>query len=247
MNSQRPMIYQGEVYHKRFSPKVNAFKYKVFYLKFSLANLKPLKNIFFSINHFNLFSFYFKDHAYRDGQNNLLLWAKSILEKNNIKFEGELYLQTFPRVLGFGFNPVSFWLLKNQEQMTTAVIAEVNNTFGETNTYVISLKDKETYIKNKILHVSPFNNVIGHYEFKFDFQAEQDFISIRYFLDNKILIHTQITGKPLAYSAINLLKMFFKLPFQSFKIIFLIHYQALKIFLLKVPFVGAKPKIIQTE
>ena len=44
---------------------------------------------------------------------------------------------TLPRVLGFVFNPVSFWLCYNNEQKLIAVINEVNNTFGETHTYVV--------------------------------------------------------------------------------------------------------------
>ena len=79
-------IYNGQVIHKRFKPKVHYFKYKVFSLLLDLSELEILdkKVNFFSFNKFNLISFHEKDHGERDGSS-LKLWVQKNLEKNNIQ------------------------------------------------------------------------------------------------------------------------------------------------------------------
>ena len=73
-------IYNGTVIHKRFKPKLHFFKYRVFSLLIDLSDLNNLgKDItFFSYNHFNLISFFDKDHGERDGSS-LTKWVKKKL------------------------------------------------------------------------------------------------------------------------------------------------------------------------
>ena len=81
-------IYNGQVIHKRFKPKVHYFKYKVFSLLIDLSELETLdrKVNFFSFNKFNLISFFEKDHGNRDGTS-LVNWVKNYLKKNQIETE----------------------------------------------------------------------------------------------------------------------------------------------------------------
>ena len=78
-------IYEGSVIHKRFKPKEHFFKYKVFSLFIDLSELNELndKLNFFSLNKFNLISFYEKDHGDRDGSS-LFEWVKKNLINNEI-------------------------------------------------------------------------------------------------------------------------------------------------------------------
>ena len=78
-------IYNGTVIHKRFKPKEHYFKYKVFSLLINLSELDEIdKNIsFFSLNKFNIISFYEKDHGARDGSS-IADWVKQNLKANNI-------------------------------------------------------------------------------------------------------------------------------------------------------------------
>ena len=78
-------IYNGSVIHKRFKPREHFFKYKVFSLFVDLSELNELnkKLNFFSLNKFNLISFYEKDHGDRDGSS-LFGWVKNNLSKNNV-------------------------------------------------------------------------------------------------------------------------------------------------------------------
>ena len=67
-------LFKASIFHKRFYPKANKFRYSGFYIKFSIDRLQSLKSLLFSVNRFNLFSFYEKDHGYRDGSQ-LDAWA----------------------------------------------------------------------------------------------------------------------------------------------------------------------------
>ena len=81
-------IYNGKVIHKRFKPKEHFFKYKVFSLFIDLSELNELNERlkFFSLNRFNLISFFEKDHGDRDGSS-LFNWVKLNLTINNISTE----------------------------------------------------------------------------------------------------------------------------------------------------------------
>ena len=76
-------IYSGYVTHRRFKPIKHYFAYRTFSILFDLDEFEEIdKNIiFFSLNKFNLFSFYNKDHGTRDGSN-LKVWVLKTLNVN---------------------------------------------------------------------------------------------------------------------------------------------------------------------
>ena len=63
----RPQLFHGAVLHARLRPRRNTFRYRVFFLRFALSELRCLGNALFSINRWNLFSFHYQDHGARDG------------------------------------------------------------------------------------------------------------------------------------------------------------------------------------
>ena len=222
-------LFKSSIYHKRFFPKANEFRYSGFYIKFSIDKLQSLKSHLFSVNRFNLFSFYEKDHGYRDGSK-LDAWARETLGKAGLtNFNGRIVLQTFPRVLGYVFNPISFWYCYKRQHLT-AVICEVNNTFGESHSYVITNHDKKNVTLPKEFHVSPFYDIKGDYEF--DFQ-KTNFVKINYYFDNKLQLTTSINGENIPWSDFNLFKIFVRHPFYTIFVILFIHYQAIKLFVKK--------------
>ena len=223
-------LYKAKIFHKRFLPRVNKFTYSGFYIRFSLEKLKDLESLLFSVNKFNLFSFYEKDHGYRDGSS-LEKWANDILGKAGINnFSGSVILQTFPRIIGYVFNPVCFWYCYDEDKLI-AIICAVNNTFGESHNYVIKQGENEINCTlPKEFHVSPFYDIIGKY--KFDF-TNNNTVKIDYYIDKKLQLCTGITGSEIPWNDINLLKTFFQHPFYTVLVIILIHYQALKLFFKK--------------
>jgi DUF1365 family protein len=71
------------VMHKRLRPSINSFFYQVFYICFDIKKIDSLCSIFFSINKFNFFSLYFKDHGNKDGST-LEGWIRKILAEENL-------------------------------------------------------------------------------------------------------------------------------------------------------------------
>jgi len=236
-------LYKAKIFHKRFLPKVNKFIYSGFYVKFSFENLNELNSLLFSVNKFNLFSFYEKDHGYRDGSS-LVEWVNDTLCKAEIyNFSGRVVLQTFPRILGYVFNPVCFWYCYDKDKLV-AIICAVNNTFGESHNYVIKKDDDIiTEILPKEFHVSPFYDIEGKY--KFDF-SKNNKVRIDYYFNEKLQLCTGIDGIEIPWSDLSLLKTFIQYPFFTLFVIVLIHYQALKLFFKRNKYF-TKPKKLNKE
>ena len=158
---------------------------------------------------------------------------------------------TMPKILGYCFNPVSFWLCFDQENNLLSVLAEVNNTFGERHAYLCfnknfnAIKPDDILTREKVFHVSPFCKIEGEYEFRFAINKKNININIDYYKDHKILITTLIKGINTPLTDKNLLKNFFIYSISVIKVIFLIHYHAFWLWIKKVSYIKkpSKPKV----
>ncbi len=240
-----PQLCLGHVMHRRLRPAVNAFVYPVFYVQLPVRNLAAAECAIFSVDRRNLLSFYSKDHGPRDGSP-LLPWIEGLLSKHGLPSDGEIVLQTFPRVLGYVFNPVSFWYCHDRDGQLIAILAEVNNTFGGTCSYLLHrqgnpLVDGEELHAEKRFHVSPFNVIEGGYRFRFLLERSVQLARIDYDDAAGELLLTSISGKPRPWSARALLACFLRMPFLTLGVMARIHWQALKLYLKRVPFYGMHP------
>lgn len=243
-----PSIMNATVMHARLIPARNAFKYAIYYIALPLSNLAACG---IAQERFGLMSFYNIDHGPCDGSP-LLPWAKDILGKYGIEeADGEIVLVCMPRILGYVFNPVSFWLCYDKNQNIRAVICEVHNTFGERHSYLCArddrqpITDKDRLTAHKIFHVSPFLKREGHYEFVFDIKDQKFKAWIDYFdgAGSKMLL-TSLTGVFLPLSASTMRRAFWRHPLVTLKSIALIHWQAIKIISKGIRYV---PKPAQKE
>lgn len=232
--SVQTKIFEGKVYHKRFIPREHEFTYSTYFIKFSLKELPRLKSPFFSFNRFNLFSFYVKDHGFRDGSS-LESFANALLKTAGLAADyDDIFIHTYPRVLGMVFIPVSFWYFMKNGQVS-AMIAEVNNTFGGTHSYLLTPDQPEG---PKVFHVSPFNQVKGHYKFRFTSKAEKEKVDIHYTINSKQVLFASVSGSPLEWSSKNLLKVFLRHPLHNALTLVFIHFEALRLYVKRIPFFG---------
>lgn len=239
-----PKLFLGHVMHRRMRPVRHAFVYPVFYVQLPVRDLDSANCGIFGVDRRNVLSFHQKDHGARDGSP-LLPWIQSLLEAHGLPGDGEIILQTFPRLFGFVFNPVSFWYCHDRHGALIAVLAEVNNTFGGTHSYLLHnpggapLCDGQELRASKVFHVSPFNEIEGGYRFRFHLERPVPLARIDYDDAEGELLLTSISGKPREWTAGHLLGAFLRMPFLTAGVIWRIHWQALKLWLKGVPFRGA--------
>lgn len=256
----QPELCVGRVFHKRLRPVEHQFSYSVFFLRLPLSQLKELGNRWLSKDGFNLLSFSTHDYGPRDGSS-LENWMRELLLREGIdSANGEIVLQTFPRLLGYVFNPISVWYCFDQGGLLRAALAEVRNTFGEHHNYLVAHKDQRTIAagdwltSRKVFHVSPFCEVKGHYRFRFEQVAGRAFAQIDYFDGNDVtagdadkLIVTTLHGVPEPLTSRSTLRAFLGHPLMTFGVVARIHWHALKLWLKHVPiFTKPEPPTLET-
>lgn len=246
----RAQLCFGQVRHKRMRP-LHAFEYRIYFIRLPLRTMarlpQPFSSRLFSRNRFNLLSF--RDSDYGDGRQPLLSWIETLLKAEGVlDADGEIWLQTMPRMLGYVFNPVSFWFCHRADGSLRAILCDVRNTFGERHYYLLENSAGIAYgselSAKKIFHVSPFCPVEGRYRFRFmralrqrgAAAQESHLACIDYDDDAGLLLQTSLSGQARDISDWSVARAFFGYPLMSFGVIVRIHLQALRLWLRRLPF-----------
>ncbi|MGA7710637.1 MAG: DUF1365 domain-containing protein [Rhizomicrobium sp.] len=225
------------VAHARSRPRRNAFRYAVCYLAISLQEIGERKqSTLFSIDRMNLFSLRTGDYGAPHVPP--AQWIRTVLDSYALcEADGKVVLLTLPRILGYAFNPVSFWFCFDRMARLRAVLAEVRNTFGERHCYLCFHEDhrpiagEDRLDVHKVFHVSPFMEVKGSYRFRFDYDADRIAVGIDLYDEIGVILSTSLSGRPETLNDHGLLKVFFSYPLQIVKVVALIHYQAAVLYL----------------
>lgn len=234
-----PALYRSKVMHRRNGPKAYRFVYRVDSLLLDIDRLDELHKELrlFSHNRFNLFGFRDADHGPADGTS-LRAWAEALLAAGNVELaRGRIELLCFPRVLGYVFNPLSLWFCYHRDGSLRAVIYEVRNTFGEKHHYLVSEPDgspvheKTFYAVAKQLHVSPFLGMAMEYRFMVESPGEHLRVLIDEYADGEKILVATLSGKRTELTDGALLRSFISMPLMTVKVIAMIHWQALKLWL----------------
>jgi uncharacterized protein len=236
----------GSVRHKRLRPARNDFAYPAFFLRLPVRALAQSAWSWRWLRHNRRGIFTIHDGDHGDGRP-LLVWIEDLLHRAGVDdADGEIWLHTFPRVLGFVFNPVSFWICHREDGALRAIVCEVNNTFGERHCYVLAntngapLMWGEPLESSKVFHVSPFCRVEGRYRFRF-MLARRDggerFVA-RIDHDDRAgpLLETSIGGRLEQLTDAALLQTFLRRPLFTFGVVARIHWQAVRLVWRRVPF-----------
>ncbi|MFZ5964146.1 DUF1365 domain-containing protein [Thalassococcus sp. BH17M4-6] len=225
----------GHTYHGRKGAIANAFRYSVDFVLLD-AEARITGPRLFSRNAANLTSLQDSDHGGPPGKGRGAAWAREVLQAHQIRAGGPLMLLAQPRMLGHVFNPVSFWLAHDEGGGLRAVIAEVTNTFGDRHSYLCAKDDgtpigpQDRLTARKIFHVSPFQDIAGGYVFRFDIRDDRIGIWIDFSEGEEGLIAT-LTGPRKRLSTAGILRAALRRPLGSRRVLGLIHWQALKLWL----------------
>lgn len=242
-------IYTAKVMHHRLAPKKHSFWYSVYMFYIDLDELDLLANKLrlFSRNKFNLFSFRDVEHLqlpreHPDKTKNTRQHLEAYLKENGVDGSSfKIKLLTNLNVLGYNFNPVSFYYCFDEQGNPVCCVAEISNTYREMKLFFFG-KDElhgDTFKKvtTKYFYVSPF---IDHDD-TFDFKLKVPDHKLDIKIDdidkhgNRFFIST-LMGDKKPLTNVALLRCFFSIPFIPLQIMGMIHWQALKLWMKKIPF-----------
>lgn len=239
MNSR---IYQGKTIHSRHSPRRHAFTYRMFWMGIDLDELPFLDRDIrrFGYNRRALVSLFDEDYG-GPGEGDLNSRIREILTREGIHESiKRIQLMTIPRIAGYVFNPVSFYLCSDSESSIQALVAEVRNTFGEMHHYVAKLgkTDPETPETQqctipKKFYVSPFLSVDGEYQIRLRQAGNEFFITISLFEEEVCVFSASMMGKGEELNTKNLNRTLLRLPFFALTIMTKIHWQAIKLYFVR--------------
>lgn len=231
---------EGQTYHGRKGAIKNAFRYSVDYVLVDAeADVKAPK--LFKRNGKGFAGLSDKDHGGAPGKGRGAAWVRDILASYQVNTVAKIELLAQPNVLGYIFNPVSFWLCRDASGALIVAIAEVTNTYGDRHSYMCNHNDlrpiapDDRLMAQKIMHVSPFQPVEGGYEFRFDINESRIGVWIDYSRGEGGLVAT-LTGKRAPLTNRSLMRAALRRPFGARRVMALIHWQALKLWFKKATF-----------
>lgn len=242
MNTQ---LVTAIVMHHRLRPAKHRFVYPIFMLRVDIQELcaenSVLNNAVFGVNRLRPLSMYFKDYGPRDGSS-LYTWIQALLLSQQVPNVARVELLSFPRIFGYAFNPISLWYCYNPDDQLTAVLAEVNNTFGEHHFYLLRdqanspITKESVLVSEKMMHVSPFCEIKGEYQFKFLEVGKKMKVAIDYHDEQGLLLQTAIIGQQQNFNRGTLMKALLRQPFLTFGVFIKIHWHAALLWRKRVPF-----------
>lgn len=249
-------LYECHVMHQRFSPQPHRFLYRIFMFALDLDELEQLHRRlrFFSFNRRNLYSFRDGDFLptgeslHNPSQSRGEPAAPATLKARIVTYlagrgigleGGRVMLVTLPRVLGYLFNPVSFYFCYDRAGQPVAALAEVTNTFKEMKPFVLGPDTRQgaafAMRTPKYFYVSPFTDMDVAFDFTLRVPAEKLSVQIDDYDAGRRTLTSTLTGqrRPLTDTALAWFTL--KYPFITLKVITLIHWNALRLYLKKVP------------
>ncbi len=237
----RSALYVGTVMHARRSPHDHVFRYPVYMAYLDLAELPALDRRLplFGWNRRAVTSFHDADHV----DIRLLLAEHAI----DLGPDGSIQVLTNLRVLGYVFNPVSFWWCRHGDGSLACIVAEVNNTFGETYPYVLlpssgaEAGGRTVFATNKQLHVSPFMPMDQSYTWWFSEPGERLGIRMDVHEEGSRDFHATLNARRMPLTGRSLRSVLVRYPLMPARVLGRIHWQAARLWLKRTRFYRKPP------
>jgi len=230
-------LYVGSVSHRRFKPAKHYLRYRMYWLLLDLDEIDRLSATlrWFSRNRFNLFSFFDRDHGAGDGRP-VRAYVEDTLRRGGLDTRGvSISLLCMPRILSYGFNPLSVFFCHNRDGTLMAILYEVHNTFRQRHAYLVAVDETQDpparHSADKQFYVSPFMDMEMRYDFSVRLEGDCVTVAIKGSDSSGPLISAALTGRRRVLTDRALLGLFFTHPLLTFKVIAAIHWNALLLLL----------------
>lgn len=224
-------LYVGQVRHRRLRPKVHDLAYRIYLLLIDLDAPLPRSRVL-KAGRFGLMSFRPADHG--DGSDRPLReQAVDQLRRAGVTGPIErVQLLTMPRVLGYGFNPISVYWAWRPDGSLAGIVHEVTNTFGERHSYATAAVGSDRVQRHKAdkrLHVSPFMDMDMGYAFRLSPPGETVEVVIDLQDEQGVKLTASFIGERRPFTDAALLGAWLAHPLLTLKVIGGIHWEALKL------------------
>lgn len=239
MNSR---ILSGQTWHCRFQPRRHGFAYPMVWLCIDLDELPALDRDVRGFGHNRTCFTSISDADYAGpGDGAIRNKMIELLARQGVSDSmGRIDLITLPKVVGYVFNPVSFFLCHRPDGSLAALVLEVHNTFGETHHYVLQAAADHgptgTPIRfrfPKAFYVSPFNRVDGDYELRLERAADSFSLQIDLWNNDQLVLSAEMSGCGVPLNTRSMMAAALRLPFMVARVMPRITWQALQLHLLK--------------
>lgn len=231
MTAPASALYVGRVEHRRIRPRPHALAYRVFWMLLDLDELDALDRRlrFFSRDRRNLFSFRTADYGDRSGRPLRPQIEARLTEAGIDTGGGAIRLLTMPRVLSYGFNPISVFFCHRPDGALAATIYEVHNTFGEIHSYLMAAEGEARPILQdsaKAFHVSPFLTRDMAYRFRLMPPGDDVALHIAASDGDGPMLFASLAGERRELTDGNLLRLLATHPLLTLKVTAAIHWHA---------------------
>jgi DUF1365 family protein len=202
-------IYNGKVMHARHSPVLHKWVFPFYFYAIDLDELPELDRTVrgFGYNHWRPVSLRDADYLRGNG-------LAEFVDTTDVE---RIVLVTVARFMAKVFNPVSFYYCLRKDGSAARIVAEVNNTFGERHLYI--MEGNGTFPLScrhqKQFHVSPFNNMEGHYEFTFSEPGDDMGIDIKLVRNGEVVLDAAMWGTGRELTTSSLWKTVLRHPFTA--------------------------------
>jgi len=239
-------IYEGWIRHRRLRPKINAFRYSLFFMYLDLAELDTVfqGRWLWSVHKCNIACLLRKDHL-GDPSVSLDHTIRDLVEqKTGKRPSGAIHMLAHLRYFGHNFNPASFYYCYDEAGThVETVIVEIHNTpWGEVFSYVLDEEEntgtisEKSFSFSKAFHISPFMDMDMHYNWKFTEPSESLKVHMVSLEKEKEFFHAELTLERRELNGKNLARVLVQYPLMTVKVIAAIYWQALKLRIKGVPF-----------
>lgn len=232
MNAVRPSIYMGKVVHRRLRPIAHHLEYSVASV---LVDVDQMDNLpwLLRYNRLGIFGLYDNDHGDKNAVVPLHKFAWERMRQHGAPVEvTRILMLSYPRILGYAFNPLSVFFGIDAAGNICMVLYEVHNTFGGRHVYPagpFAPGDATFAHADKAFRVSPFNKIEGHYGLRVTVPGDDVTVGVSLTTLEGPLLNAYFKGQRKPLTNGTLLRVFFGLPLMTFKVMVGIHWEALKL------------------
>lgn len=243
------VLYDGQVMHQRLKPFGHRFAYQVFSILVDIDQLEPLDRLsrLLSVNRPGVFSVRESDHVEIDGET-LRQFSDRLLQHAGLRQPAaRILLLTYPRMLGYVFNPISVFFAYNAGGDLISMIYAVRNTFGERHSYVAPVLPGELnsagirQTRAKLFHVSPFICMEAQYNFRVLPPGKTVRLRIHETQGDEPVLAATFNGDAVPLTTWTLARCLVRFPFMTINVVVRIHWQALRLWLKGAKFHRSPP------